>query len=65
MPVAKHTAEYASKCCLEGLLSAWHIKETQSQLKLYNCIIKRDAWERLSALYLTAVDTKKTELRQK
>jgi hypothetical protein len=26
MPVAKHTAEYASKCCLDGLLSAWHIK---------------------------------------
>jgi hypothetical protein len=23
MPVAKHTAEYASKCCLEGILSAW------------------------------------------
>ena len=22
MPVAKHTAEYASKCCLEGILSA-------------------------------------------
>jgi hypothetical protein len=22
MPVAKHTAEYASKCCLDGLLSA-------------------------------------------
>jgi hypothetical protein len=23
MPVAKHAAEYASKCCLEGILSAW------------------------------------------
>ena len=23
MPVAKHTAEYAWKCCLEGILSAW------------------------------------------
>jgi hypothetical protein len=23
MPVAKHTAEYVSKCCLEGILSAW------------------------------------------
>jgi hypothetical protein len=23
MPVAKHTAEYASKCYLEGILSAW------------------------------------------
>jgi hypothetical protein len=23
VPVAKHTAEYASKCCLEGILSAW------------------------------------------
>jgi hypothetical protein len=23
MPVAKHTAEYASKCCLKGILSAW------------------------------------------
>jgi hypothetical protein len=23
MPVAKHTAEYASKCCLEGILNAW------------------------------------------
>jgi hypothetical protein len=23
MPVAKHTAEYDSKCYLEGLLSAW------------------------------------------
>jgi hypothetical protein len=23
MPVVKHTAEYASKCCLEGILSAW------------------------------------------
>jgi hypothetical protein len=22
MPVAKHTAEYTSKCCLEGILSA-------------------------------------------
>ena len=22
MPVAKHMAEYASKCCLEGILSA-------------------------------------------
>ena len=22
MPVVKHTAEYASKCCLEGILSA-------------------------------------------
>jgi hypothetical protein len=22
MPAAKHTAEYASKCCLEGILSA-------------------------------------------
>jgi cysteinyl-tRNA synthetase len=22
MPVAKHTAEHASKCCLEGILSA-------------------------------------------
>jgi hypothetical protein len=22
MPVAKHTAEYALKCCLEGILSA-------------------------------------------
>jgi hypothetical protein len=22
-PVVKHTAEYASKCCLEGILSAW------------------------------------------
>jgi len=22
MPVAKHTAEYASKCCLEGILIA-------------------------------------------
>jgi hypothetical protein len=22
MPVAKHTAEYASKCCLEGILNA-------------------------------------------
>ena len=22
MPVAKHTTEYASKCCLEGILSA-------------------------------------------
>ena len=21
MPVAKHTAEYASKCCLEGILT--------------------------------------------
>jgi hypothetical protein len=21
MPMAKHTAEYASKCCLEGILS--------------------------------------------
>jgi hypothetical protein len=24
MPVAKHTFEYASKCCLEGILSAWY-----------------------------------------
>jgi hypothetical protein len=23
MPVAKYTAEYNSKCCLEGILSAW------------------------------------------
>jgi hypothetical protein len=23
MPVAKHTAEYALKCYLEGILSAW------------------------------------------
>jgi len=23
MPVAKRTAEYASKCCVEGKLSAW------------------------------------------
>jgi hypothetical protein len=23
MPVVKHRAEYASKCCLEGTLSAW------------------------------------------
>ena len=23
MPVAKHTAEYAWKCCLEGILSVW------------------------------------------
>jgi hypothetical protein len=23
MPVEKQTAEYASKCCLEGILSAW------------------------------------------
>jgi hypothetical protein len=23
MPVAKHTAEYDSKCYLEGILSAW------------------------------------------
>jgi hypothetical protein len=23
MPVAKHSAEYASKCCLEGISSAW------------------------------------------
>jgi hypothetical protein len=23
MPVAKHTAEYASKCCLEGILYVW------------------------------------------
>jgi hypothetical protein len=25
MPVAKHTAEYASKCCLEGILNAWDL----------------------------------------
>jgi hypothetical protein len=24
MPVAKHTAAYASKCCLEAILSAWN-----------------------------------------
>jgi hypothetical protein len=23
MPVVKHRAEYASKCCLEGILSGW------------------------------------------
>jgi len=27
MLVAKHTAEYAWKCCLEGILSAWEVHE--------------------------------------
>jgi len=39
-------------------MTAIHITHKQPELKLYNHIIKRDAWENLSALYLTAVDTK-------
>jgi hypothetical protein len=33
MPVAEHTAEYASKCCLEGII-AW---EFITVLWLVNC----------------------------